>query len=101
MAKMKITVLRNMANQDFAEEYCERTDVTPCDRFTEGEEFLLDGVKCPEGFCSWAWDDIYKGVLVLAHGGDMKGWMKDDRTLISCCTDGIRPVVFKIERLED
>ncbi|HHX99854.1 MAG TPA: TIGR04076 family protein [Methanothermobacter sp.] len=27
--------------------------------------------------------------------------MKDDKTMIACCTDGIRPVVFKLEKLED
>ena len=27
-------------------------------------------------------------------------WMKADNTFISCCTDGIKPVVFKLERIE-
>lgn len=101
MAKLKITVLRTMANPDFAEQYCENADVTPCKAFTEGQEFILENPDCPPNFCGWAWDDIYKGVLTLMRGGDFKGWMKNDKTLISCCTDGIRPVVFKLERTED
>lgn len=102
MPKMKITVLRNMANQDFAEQYCESANVAPCDRFKEGQEFILDTVMtCPEGFCGWAWDDIHKGALALMVGGSFKGWMNTDNTLISCCTDGIRPVVFKLERIDD
>ncbi|MFA6363123.1 TIGR04076 family protein [Methanoregula sp.] len=29
-----------------------------------------------------------------------EGWMKDERTMIACCSDGIRPVVFRIERID-
>jgi uncharacterized repeat protein (TIGR04076 family) len=31
--------------------------------------------------------------------GDFGTWMVDPNTFIACCTDGIKPVVFKIERL--
>lgn len=30
----------------------------------------------------------------------MRGWMKDERVMIACCSDGTRPVIFKIERLD-
>ncbi len=30
----------------------------------------------------------------------MRGWMKDERVMITCCSDGTRPVIFKIERLD-
>ncbi len=30
----------------------------------------------------------------------MKGWTNDDRMMISCCNDGTRPVIFKIERID-
>jgi chromosomal replication initiator protein len=26
--------------------------------------------------------------------------MKDEKTMVACCTDGVRPVVFKLERIE-
>ncbi|MFX0122564.1 MAG: hypothetical protein ACFFAE_02945 [Candidatus Hodarchaeota archaeon] len=26
--------------------------------------------------------------------------MKDDDTIIACCTDGIKPVIFKLEMIE-
>jgi uncharacterized repeat protein (TIGR04076 family) len=32
--------------------------------------------------------------------GNFSTWMKDENMFISCCTDGIKPVVFKIERSE-
>ena len=30
----------------------------------------------------------------------MRGWMNDERVMIVCCSDGTRPVIFKIERLD-
>lgn len=30
----------------------------------------------------------------------MRGWMKDERQMICCCSDGTRPVIFKIDRLD-
>jgi len=53
----------------------------------------------PEKFCGWAWRDIYKDVSVLAFGGDFD-WTKPG-VAITCCTDGNRPVVFKLERMEE
>ncbi len=37
----------------------------------------------------------------LQGGSIMKGWMKEENTMITCCNDRTRPVIFKIERLED
>ena len=30
----------------------------------------------------------------------MKGWMKEENTMVTCCSDGTRPVIFKIERID-
>ena len=30
----------------------------------------------------------------------MHGWTNDERMMITCCNDGTRPVVFKIERID-
>ncbi len=100
MPKMKITVLKRMFNQDLADEYCQ-PDTELCPRFTEGQEFTVEGLKQPEGFCDWAWNDIHKCYMTLLFGGGFTPWMKDDNNIIACCTDGIRPVVFNLERIED
>ncbi|MFX1253633.1 MAG: TIGR04076 family protein [Promethearchaeota archaeon] len=100
--KCKITVLRKTLHKDFAETYCQR-EVGLCEAFEEGQEFIFENLK-PEKFCSWAWNDIYKVVLTLMQGGNFGStwkWMKEDNTMIACCTDGIRPVIFKIERIDD
>lgn len=98
MNHCKITVLKRIMNVKLAEEYCQEK-VRKCEFFQEGQEFLVEGEKKPENFCDWAWNDIQKSVVTLMNGGGFKGWMKNHSTNICCCTDGIRPVVFKVERI--
>ncbi len=102
MARYKITVLRKMSNPDFASEYCVKGECEKlCPLMTEGREFIAEG-RQPDGFCSWAWIDLGRYITVFECGANFTEpmqWMKDNRTVIACCTDGIRPVVFKIEKL--
>ena len=105
MVQCKITVLKRMLNPELADEYSD-IQVPPCDVFSEGQVFTVNPFRKPKDFCAWAWDDIYKTILTLSRGGNFsegtfKGWMKSDKTMIACCSDGIRPVVFKVERMED
>ena len=52
-------------------------------------------------FCSEAWDAISRYIYAGLQGGSiMKGWMKEENTMITCCSDGTRPVIFKIERID-
>ena len=104
MAKLKITVLKRMLNSELAELYC-KGDVGPCPYLADGQEFLVESIdEKPKGLCDWAWRDIYSIVVAMLAGGHFAGdifdgWMKDDRSMITCCTDGIRPVIFKVEKL--
>jgi len=98
----KITVLKTLYHPDLAEEY-RRPDVHkgPCPMFKPGQEFVVEYLaRRPEGFeCEWAWDDIHKIIMILMTNGNFGTWMKDENNFITCCTDGVKPVVFKIERL--
>ena len=38
--------------------------------------------------------------LIVQGGSIMKGWMKNENEMIACCSDGTRPVIFKIERID-
>ncbi len=100
-ADVKITVLKRLLLQDVVEEYAEG-DWAPCDRLTEGQEFVVGGrdmaTAMPTGFCSWAWADIFKQVLTLARGGNFVGTKPG--TFVTCCTDGFRPVIFLLQRIE-
>ena len=99
--KCKITVLKRLVRQDLVDAYMEPGTVTqPCPHFTEGQEFIVDGDPGPD-FCNAAWNDIYKAYLVLAHGGSFCPWMKEADTYVACCSDGVRPVFFKLERIDD
>ena len=104
MHHCKITVLKTTLNEDLAEEYCQK-EVTPCSMFDKGQEFVTKFEK-PEKFCEGAWHDIFPYVLTLLAGGNFSeaifdGWMKDDNTMITCCSDGVRPVIFKLERIDE
>ena len=100
MKTVKITVLRKTMHEDIAREYL--TDgVQPCDFFEEGDTFLYTGgAEMPEGFCPWAWIDIYRSVSALSCGATYTPWQKRDGMSIACCGDGVRPVSFLLEAVE-
>lgn len=103
MRKVKITVLKKEFYPDFAEEYLtDGKEVGPCALVKEGDSFVFEGnAKMPEGFCPWAWIDIYHNVSAISSGSSYYPWNKKEGQTIACCTDGIRPVVFKIEAMND
>ena len=95
---VKITVLKTTAQKEF-EQY-RGGQITPCDRFKEGQEFVVEVPWYPpEGFCDWAWADIHKDIMAVLFGSN-DPWIKQPGTAITCCTDGLRPVIFKVERVE-
>ena len=105
MPKCKITVLKRTINQDLIDEYLDDSykHTGPCDCFEEGEEFVIDPSVVPEDFCArcaWAWADIRKDILTVAMGANMPG-IRQSGTVITGCTDWLRPVIFKVERMEN
>lgn len=92
-----------MINHDLVNEYCSLNlppACTGCPNTKTGQEFYVKNHnEVPEGFCSWAWADIQRDVTTVMFGGSLP-WIKQQGTAISCCTDGLMPVVFKIERQE-
>lgn len=87
----KITVIKRDFNGDLYSQYPYGL-ATPCGRLKEGQEFISE---CrwdpPEGLCVWAWRDLIP-VIQSFHEGR-------DNPAIQCCTDGLRPVTFKLERI--
>jgi uncharacterized repeat protein (TIGR04076 family) len=98
----KITVMKKLHHEDLVAEY-RRPDVPkgPCKFFQVGDEFIVNYLtEKPQGFnCDWAWHDIHKILMILMTNGNFGTWMKNPDNFITCCTDGTKPVVFKIERL--
>lgn len=102
MSKCKITVVKRTINQDLIDEHVRDTgeSVGRCSAFEDGQEFIIEGfAKKPDGFCDWAWASIHKDVVVVMFGGAYP-WLKRPGTAITCCTDGLRPVIFSVERVE-
>ncbi len=98
MSKVKITVLKRTIFPDVVDEFLS-SGTSPCEIFQDGQEFILDSVTVPpEGFCAWAYADIHKYIVLVKYDGNFG--LKQEGTAIACCTDGFRPVVFKIERVE-
>jgi len=104
MIKVKITVLRTTFNKEIVDQYVaeeRKKTLGPCEVFKAGQEFITDVFgTIPSGFCPWAWDDIYKDLVGFATGGNFGFWYRDPNSIIACCTDGTRPVIFKIEKID-
>ena len=102
MKQVKITVLRKHLHRDIAEKYLTDYPNVECDFFQEGDTYLYTGeAVMPEGFCPWAWVDIYSRVAALSAGGSHTPWQKRDGVNIVCCLDGVRPVTFLLEAAEN
>ncbi|TET32825.1 MAG: TIGR04076 family protein [Candidatus Heimdallarchaeota archaeon] len=103
-AKIKITVQKKFSSKDVLGHYFKfpsGKEMKDCLIIKEGQEFIVeDELTMPEGFCRWAWVDIYRDVAILTMGGD---FASGDLAGLkySACSDGLKPVVFKLERIEE
>lgn len=97
MSDVKITVVAKLDPGPIFDELAAK-DVNPvCDGVKMDKVFISKNLQMPEGFCAWA--DIQRDVAHLALWGDFR-WINKPDSMVSCCTDGLRPVVFKLERIE-
>ncbi|MDR2037843.1 MAG: TIGR04076 family protein [Bacteroidales bacterium] len=104
--KCKITVLKREYNQELADKYLANPNVGKCPYFLEGQEFIVDNeahFRMMNGkFCGEAWDAISRYIYTALQGGSiMRGWTNDEKMMITCCNDGVRPVIFKLERIDE
>ena len=101
MKNCRITVMRKAFYKDLADRY-ENPIEHACD-MKEGQVFITDGCKKPEGMCDSAWEALSPFVMTLAHGGEdiYDGWMKNKRSAMISCNDGFRPVSFYIEVIDE
>ncbi len=98
--KAKITVLKRQDPKDIFDTYPvnEKTWMVPCGVYEDGQEFILERFRMPEGFCPSAWQSIYGQVQTIINGGDFP-YFDEKGVAVTCCTDGMRPVIFKVERI--
>jgi len=95
--RVRITVLKKLFHKEYVDQYAANPERwTACGMFEEGQEFVTSleaPWEMPQGFCGWAWADIQKLVYGMARGGQ--------DVFVTCCTDGYRPVIFKLEKIKE
>jgi len=98
--KVKITVLRRFHPAEVFEKspITSKTSFGKCDRLEDGQEFIVENMAIPEGFCNTALLSIYSNVRLLSYGFDLP-WFEEKGVALNSCTDGFRPVVFKLQRI--
>ncbi len=101
MKKVRITVKRISHYDDLMEEY--ENPIEHACSVQQGQIFICNGWRMPEGFCISAWDTISPFVMTLAHGGEnfYDGWMKNPKSAMISCNDGFRPVSFLLETMDE
>ena len=104
MSKVKITVIKKFTPKDVLGHEFIRPDgreIPICGMVDIDADFIVDETgSMPEGFCHHAWFGLYKNVNILKYGGGFPDWTGEG-TIYNACPDGIRPVIFKLERMEN
>ena len=93
--KCKVTVMGKMPQDQTGEN--RQFGQMLCPYFSEGQEFIID-IHPSEGFCNLAWDDISKAYATLVNGGTCP---EEQDMIVARCRDTIRPVFFKLERIDN
>ncbi len=126
--KVVVTVLDKKVFPELQRQYCADPDAGPCPCYNVGDTFVFErgngrddywhmGLNTltkttadpktvaggpAQPFCSEAWDAVSRYIYAGLQGGSiMRGWMKKENEMITCCNDGTRPVIFKIERIDE
>ncbi len=88
---VRITVLKRAVQQEFQK--FREDEIKPCPAVRDGQEFIVEKPwEKPQGMCDWAWGDM-RATLPYVYSG-----MGGKQTVV-CCTDGFRPVFFKLEQI--
>ena len=100
MKKVKITAIRRGCYPDLMAQY-ENPMAHACD-VAEGQVWVSEQGRKPEGLCDSAWESMAAFVKELARGGGnfYDGWMKNPHSAMISCNDGFRPVSFYLETME-
>ena len=101
MKKVRITAARVARYDDLIAQY--ENPIEHACAVREGQAWVANGWRKPDGFCDSAWDNVSPFVMALAHGGGdfYDGWMKNPKSAMISCNDGFRPVSFLLEALDE
>lgn len=125
---VKLTVIDKKCYPELQQQYCADAQAGPCPCYNVGDTFLFCRDETRDDYwhmgldtlvhtgadpatvaggpvmphCSEAWDAISRYIYAGLQGSSiMRGWMQAENTMIACCNDGTRPVIFRIERIDE
>ena len=100
MLDCRITAIRRSRYQDLIDKY--ENPIDDACSIEVGQEFLSVNAQKPAGFCDSAWETLRPFVERLAVGetGLFDHWLKNERSVILSCNDGLRPVSFLVEAVK-
>ena len=101
----RITVIKCDFDAELQRKYLGGEVTGPCTDFTPGQIFEITAENYhtfpTQDFCSTAWDSVKDAVEKALKGLPfMDYWSFDVSKVVSCCKDGLKPVVFEISREE-
>ena len=108
--KCRVTVIDKKCFNDLQGKYLADPASGVCPFYNVGDEFVFERYGERDDFwregngsqCAEAWDCISRYIYTALQGGSiMRNWTNDERMMIACCNDGTRPVIFRIERIDD
>ncbi len=101
----RVTVLRRECFADLQSRFLDEPEAGPCPVFHSGQKIVdepvnLDRLVAQGKFCPKAWQCIKDRVIHLPDQCcNSRPHTEASSTLIACCNDGTRPVLFKVEML--
>ncbi len=97
--KLKLTVMKKFSPEEiFGHEILRDGKTIPPCSYDVGTEFIVDHhLDRPKDFCGQAWQDLYTTLMIYYCGGDYN--YPEPGITYQPCGDGIRPVIFKIEKM--
>ena len=103
ISDVKITVLRCFSpGEVFKKPPVKARYSNPCVIFEIGQVFRISANEdpaMPDNFCAYAWNTIFPWFLAIRSNADFLQWYEEQGLVVICCPDGLRPVVFKIQRV--
>jgi len=106
ISQVKITVLKRLDPQEIFTELPVKVKpefAVSCPVFTDGQEMIIDHPRIPimpTGFCPVAWQSLFWPILSLMSNATFNQWYDESDVAVFACPDGLRPVIFKLERID-
>ncbi|SHK51726.1 TIGR04076 family protein [Clostridium cavendishii DSM 21758] len=97
---VRITILKKLKVEDIYNEYAKSNMPIICAKGQVGDEFISKNCEMPEKFCKGAWEGLKSKVAILA-AGENSPYTNQEGVAIHSCNDGLHPVIYKLQRIEE